>query len=86
MGQMTRAADPGWISFEEAFAAFEARLGLPHGLFPRPTDPLTCQEGSMMWLKDHAILVQKTAEGFGFDRSEFEAILKDVEPINPGGA
>ncbi len=83
---MTGASRPRWISFEEAFAAFEERLGLPHGLFPRPTDPLTCQEGSMMWLRDHAILVRETAEGFGFDRSEFEAILKDVDPIKVGDA
>ena len=40
----------------------------------------------MMWLKDHAILVHETAEGFGFDRAEFEAILKDVEPIKLGDA
>ena len=75
-----------WIGFEEAFTALEARMGLPHGLFPRPTDAVTCQEGAMVWFSDHAILVHETPHGFAFDRGEFEAILQKVKRVDLGAA
>ena len=75
-----------WIQMEEAFSSLEARVGLPQGLLPRPTSGLSLQEGGMMWFKDHAILVHETPSGFGFERSEFDAIMKNIEPIKLGDA
>ncbi len=73
-----------WIGFEEAFVALEERMGVPVGLFPRPLDSMSCQEGAMMWFGDHAILVHETPIGWGFNRSEFEAVLQNVKRIDLG--
>lgn len=59
---------------------------MPYGLFPRPKEGLSCQEGGMMWFSDHAILVHETSDGLGFDRSEFEAILEKVSRVELGDA
>jgi hypothetical protein len=84
---MTAGSDANrWIGFEEAFTALEAKMGLPSGLLPRPRDPMTCQEGAMMWFSDHAILVHEVPLGFGFDRGEFEAILQKVKRVDLGVA
>ncbi|HKD17656.1 MAG TPA: hypothetical protein VKG23_07280 [Thermoanaerobaculia bacterium] len=85
---MTGIPEDRWINVEEAYSAMEARLGLRQGLFPRPTDSLSCREGGMMWFADRAILVHETPHGFGFDRREFEEILRTIEPVQwpPGAA
>jgi hypothetical protein len=75
-----------WIALTEALTAYARRLGLPETLreeFVSRSMPL---QAGILWLSDHGIAVHELPSGLAFDRNEFEAIMRRIEPGPLGDA
>ena len=75
-----------WIALAEAFAAYARRLGLPEALHDEFVSVSMPRKAGILWLGDHGIAVHELPSGLAFDRNEFEAIMRRIEPGPCGDA
>ncbi len=75
-----------WIALVEAFTAYARRLGLPEALHDEFVRRSMARAAGILWLGDHGIAVHELPAGLAFDRNEFEAIMRQIEPGQLGDA
>jgi len=75
-----------WIDVEVALRGYAEKLGLPPQALGMVLGKFKPKQPGIMWLSDHAIMVHATDSGLAFDRIEFEAVMREVKPVQLGGA